>query len=387
MEALFFIVISVVIAAGIGGMTNYLAIKMLFHPREAKYIGGRRLYFTPGLIPKRKDEIARSLGKVVGDYLVTTQGLSGVLRTPALKEKLNKTLVDLVERWSLSEETLEQLASRIWPEEQLAGMKKSLTEQTGDLVQKGFRWLWEKTNIKSRTLGSFMSNPEQQRADIAARVTDYFTAAVIYELNSENGDRLLRRMIPQFLERAGGLLGTIAGIFMDEERMIPKLRAILVDQLESPTVKRMLREFLERRIEHLEQMKVEEAVGVLLGGGGIELLEVKIKTFALSVPWVDKISGMRMKEFITGRRDWIEEKIPRISAQALHLIEANLERIVSAIELPKLVEDQVKHFPIERLEHIILSVSGREFRAITWLGAFLGGMIGLAQAVFLLWYM
>ena len=36
----------------IGYFTNWLAVKMLFRPRRAKYIAGRRLPFTPGVIPR-----------------------------------------------------------------------------------------------------------------------------------------------------------------------------------------------------------------------------------------------------------------------------------------------------------------------------------------------
>src|SRR5690606_41684826 len=56
-----------------------------------------------------------------------------------------------------------------------------------------------------------------------------------------------------------------------------------------------------------------------------------------------------------------------------------VEQVVQALELPKLVEREVSRFPIERIEQIVLGVSGKEFRAITWLGALLGGMIGLLQ--------
>ena len=49
------------IGALIGGITNHLAIKMLFRPHEAKYIGSWRVPFTPGLIPKRRDELAATV--------------------------------------------------------------------------------------------------------------------------------------------------------------------------------------------------------------------------------------------------------------------------------------------------------------------------------------
>ena len=39
------------IGAVIGYFTNYLAVKMLFHPRKAIKVGKFTLPFTPGAIP------------------------------------------------------------------------------------------------------------------------------------------------------------------------------------------------------------------------------------------------------------------------------------------------------------------------------------------------
>ena len=41
-----------VIGAIIGLVTNYLAVRMLFHPYKPFKIFGVRLPFTPGIIPK-----------------------------------------------------------------------------------------------------------------------------------------------------------------------------------------------------------------------------------------------------------------------------------------------------------------------------------------------
>lgn len=62
-----------IIGAAIGGVTNHLAIKMLFRPHEAIYIKNWRVPFTPGLIPKRRDELARQLGLTVVNYLLTPE--------------------------------------------------------------------------------------------------------------------------------------------------------------------------------------------------------------------------------------------------------------------------------------------------------------------------
>ena len=56
------------IAAFIGWVTNYLAIKMLFHPKNKIKI----LFFEiQGIFPKRKDKLAEKLGKMVSNDLIS----------------------------------------------------------------------------------------------------------------------------------------------------------------------------------------------------------------------------------------------------------------------------------------------------------------------------
>jgi uncharacterized membrane protein YheB (UPF0754 family) len=49
----------------IGYITNYIAIKMLFRPLTPLYIGRFRLPFTPGVVPRRKDDLADILGNAI----------------------------------------------------------------------------------------------------------------------------------------------------------------------------------------------------------------------------------------------------------------------------------------------------------------------------------
>lgn len=65
------ILFMVVVVAVIGGFTNLLAFRMLFRPYKPIHILGKQLPLTPGLIPKRQDELAKQLGKLVVDYLIT----------------------------------------------------------------------------------------------------------------------------------------------------------------------------------------------------------------------------------------------------------------------------------------------------------------------------
>lgn len=57
------------IAASIGWFTNYIAIKMLFHPREPVDLG---FYVLQGIFPKRQREIAKRLGTVVAEELISS---------------------------------------------------------------------------------------------------------------------------------------------------------------------------------------------------------------------------------------------------------------------------------------------------------------------------
>ena len=65
-----------VISAFIGYITNWVAIKMLFHPREpVRFLG---IEFQ-GVFPKRQQVFAGRLGKLVSDELLSFDDLTSVL--------------------------------------------------------------------------------------------------------------------------------------------------------------------------------------------------------------------------------------------------------------------------------------------------------------------
>lgn len=79
-----------IIGAVIGYITNWLAIKMLFRPHTEKRIFGMKIPFTPGLIPKEKDRIAKSVGDAIGTHLLTSETMVEALRTNGMDEKFKK---------------------------------------------------------------------------------------------------------------------------------------------------------------------------------------------------------------------------------------------------------------------------------------------------------
>jgi len=79
-----------VISAFIGWITNWIAIKMLFHPRDPKRILGITFH---GIFPKRQTQFAGKLGKLVSDEFLSYEDIEGKISSP---ENL-KNIMPLVE--------------------------------------------------------------------------------------------------------------------------------------------------------------------------------------------------------------------------------------------------------------------------------------------------
>jgi hypothetical protein len=77
-----------VMGAGIGYVTNAVAIKMLFRPlRELRFLGVR-LPFTPGILPRQRRKLADNIGRMVDRELLTAEVLRARLRRPEVREGL-----------------------------------------------------------------------------------------------------------------------------------------------------------------------------------------------------------------------------------------------------------------------------------------------------------
>lgn len=74
-----------IVGAVIGYFTNYIAVKMLFFPRNEVRLFGKRLPFTPGIIPRRKKDLARSIGRMVESELLTKDALCGMMLSDKAK--------------------------------------------------------------------------------------------------------------------------------------------------------------------------------------------------------------------------------------------------------------------------------------------------------------
>ncbi|MFO0414220.1 MAG: DUF445 domain-containing protein, partial [Bacteroidota bacterium] len=68
-----------VISAFIGWITNWVAIKMLFHPRKPiKFLG----LTIQGIFPKRQEQFATRLGKLVSTELLSFEDIASKITDP-----------------------------------------------------------------------------------------------------------------------------------------------------------------------------------------------------------------------------------------------------------------------------------------------------------------
>lgn len=113
-----------VIGAVIGYTTNYIAIKMLFRPLTPKYLFGLRVPFTPGIIPRRKTQLADALGKAVFAKFFNWDDLEEVFLSEAFCDRVCQRVL----RSLRSDAPLGDTVSNI-PQQTVEQIKNAVAEQ------------------------------------------------------------------------------------------------------------------------------------------------------------------------------------------------------------------------------------------------------------------
>jgi uncharacterized membrane protein YheB (UPF0754 family) len=181
-----------IIAALIGWITNYLAIKMLFHPHQPKKILG--LTFQ-GVFPKRQAQIAEKLGDLVANELFSM-----------------KDVAQKIEDLSTQPETLEEVGKRI--EQTIRGklisafpmLSMFLSDEMIEKVTSLFKGeLEDFLRVSAQGLAVKM----EESVDIQALVREKVQA-----FSSNKIEELLLGFMEQefrFIEKIGAFLGFLIG--------------------------------------------------------------------------------------------------------------------------------------------------------------------------------
>lgn len=116
------------IGAVIGYCTNYIAVKMLFYPKKEIKIWGHKLPFTPGAIPKGKPRLAKAIGNIVANTLLTEEDLKKKILSDETENAVVEKIMD-----GLST-NLHTSINRIFPEEEYTNAKEKVTNLLTDQI-------------------------------------------------------------------------------------------------------------------------------------------------------------------------------------------------------------------------------------------------------------
>jgi uncharacterized membrane protein YheB (UPF0754 family) len=106
-------------------ITNVIAIKMLFRPLREIRVFGIRLPFTPGILPRQRDRLAKSIGAMVERELITPEILRNRFARDDVREKIKQSISFFTE--NILEKT---------PQELSAGSGKMLSEKIPAALEK-----------------------------------------------------------------------------------------------------------------------------------------------------------------------------------------------------------------------------------------------------------
>ena len=362
----------IIVGASIGGITNSLAIKMLFRPYKAIYFLGRRVPFTPGLIPKRREELATQLGKMVVEHLLTAEGI----KRKFLQETFQKQLISWgetqVTKVTNSEKTVEQILESFnvnEPSERANVLLKGfLQRKYGNIVE----------THKNQPLQEMIPKNLLDEAYVAIpKIGQFIIDKGISYFESHEGKQKLKKMIEDFLATRG-MLGNMIGMFLGNESLVDKVQPEVIKFLKNKETHVLITTLIGREWNRIQDMTLEELDqkwGLIEKGSTIVNLvvdQLNVKEL-LSKP----ISSYLKPNEEVIIREWL----PKGVTLSIQYMTSHLDGILKQLKLEEVVREQVETFAVERLEDIILSISRREFKMITYLGALLGGIIGGLQAI------
>jgi uncharacterized membrane protein YheB (UPF0754 family) len=182
------------VCALIGWVTNILAVKMLFHPRQPLRFGPLALQ---GVFPKRQNALAKRLGEMVDSQLINIGEITCALKDDGLGKDMSQQVDDYVDAL-----LREKLAAAI-PMAAMFLNDQTVTKIKGVLVPEIEKMIPELLDKAACNL--------EDRFDVESIVREKIEGFTIDKLE----DILFSIMKKEFkfIEYAGGALGLFIGMF------------------------------------------------------------------------------------------------------------------------------------------------------------------------------
>lgn len=187
----------------LGWFTNYLAVKMLFHPKKPITFLKVRLgkiatqgITVQGIFPKRQGQIAQKIGKVVSTELLSFQDLTKNIISDdsldAIYEQIDNGLEYLIEVKLIEKYKLLSLITN-------KKLRRDLREQT-----------MEEVRLRIPELINYQIEKMEEKIDVEAIISSKFS-----QLSSDRLEQVMKEILSKefkFIELLGGVIGVLVGL-------------------------------------------------------------------------------------------------------------------------------------------------------------------------------
>ncbi|WP_319419949.1 DUF445 domain-containing protein [Pleurocapsa sp. FMAR1] len=388
----------------IGYFTNDIAIKMLFRPYKAIYIGKRKLPFTPGLIPGNQERLAQKVSDTIMGTLLTPGELQKLAQRLLATERIEGAILWLL-KLALDQvrSDREQKTAKILANILHDSFSQSLPRLLKVLARKD-DFLEAQTNqIFEQILLDF-----QLKDDQAKKFSDWLLGSVLPADTIRRAmidflsDRNIKIIDEGFREKTSGTYWVVANLFGLRNSLI-RLRSFCLDEpeisnarLEELTYSLQIRDRIKNWLKNLSlqnlpvstvrqlRKTVQEAVRNYIREEGGDV----IVRLGDSVEW-ENLAALILKRLQSSPtvNDSLEIISQELALVLERYLEKDLEKLVTEaipiLSIDRVIIDRISATTPEELETAVQGIVKNELQAIVNLGGVLGFIVGLLQTVIL----
>ena len=351
-----------------------MAIKMLFRPYKPIYFKKWRLPLTPGLIPKRRGDLAIQLGKTVSDYLLTPE----TIKKKFLSEEVRISILTFAQAKVSQEVFTNDKTIQDWINS--AGfheLPQTIENKVDTIIASQFASVKNTLSTKAirELLPADLEPVLDQKIDAAVeqilqKGEDYFLSA--------DGTATIKNMLDDFLSSKGSLGGMIQMFLGDSNALVGKVQRELVKFLQAPGTFLLL-----QRIFNTEWEKIKNRPAMdFMNDVNFDTIESSIQSYAKNELALETRLDKTINDYWPQGNGWATtELLPKVMDKLFVAAEGKIEDVLKRLNLAEVVREQVDSFPIAKLEELVLGIISKELKLITWLGGIIGGLVGIIQAI------
>lgn len=394
-----------ILGAVIGYFTNDIAIKMLFRPYKAIYFGGRRLPFTPGLIPRNQERLAKNISSTIMGSLLTPDELQKLAKRLLETERVQSAILWLLRlaieqiKTDKNQKSAKIVAGilRDLLGESLPRLLKVLARRE-DFLEPQINQLFDQILLELQLTEEQSSRLAEWFLDVVSP-PDVLRQLIVDFLT----DRTIQIIDESFREKTSGTYWVVANLF-GLRNTLTRLRTFCLDEKEATN---------DRLKELIQDLQMRDRFKKILQNLSLQNLPVGTvrqlrKTIRETVRQYVQTSGGDLLQGLTDSVNWdhiaalllnrlstspVVSGSLEVVSQELALIldrylEKDLEIIVAQaipiLSIDQVIVDRVKSTSPADLEAAIEGIVKNELQAIVTLGGVLGFVVGLFQTVFLI---